>query len=172
MIFLGQAQQSAENILKAFQNPNGLPKPLANIFIKRRDNVPCRKWSWRNQLLVALHSFSDARGFRQWQLVKRSVKKGEKAFSILAPMPKKLKNKDTGKERVVVIGFKGIAVFGAEQTEGEPLPAGDPHVETWIDSLPLIDVARSWGLQVGVFDGAGTGRLGCYRRGQRIDLGV
>jgi hypothetical protein len=134
--------------------------------------VPCRKWSWRNQLLVALRGYSDARGFRQWQAVKRSVKKGEKAFFILTPLTKKLKNKETGEERVIVYGFGSAPVFGAEQTEGEPLPAADPQIDAWIDSLPLIDVARSWGLRVGVFDGAGTGRLGCYRRGLRIDLGV
>ena len=172
MKFIGQAQQAADRILQAFQNPNSLPKPLANIFIRRQDNVPCRKWSWRNQLLVALHGFSDARGFRQWQGVKRSVKKGERGMFILTPLTKKVKNKETGEERVIVFGFGSAAVFGAEQTEGATLPDSDPRIDAWIDSLPLIDVARSWGLKVGVFDGEGTGRLGCYRRGQRIDLGV
>jgi hypothetical protein len=172
MKFIGQAQQAADRILTAFQNPNSLPKPLANVFIRRQDNVPCRKWSWRNQLLVALQGYSDARGFRQWQGVKRSVKKGEKAFFILTPLTKKITNKETGKERVIVFGFGSAAVFGAEQTEGAPLPDSDPRIDAWIDSLPLIDVARGWGLKVGVFDGEGTGRLGCYRRGLRIDLGV
>ena len=134
-------------------------KPLASVFIKRNDDVPCRKWSWRNQLLCALNGFSDARGFRQWQGVKRSVKKGEKAFFILTPLTKKITNKETGEERVIVFGFGSAAVFGAEQTEGEPLPDSDPRIENWIDSLPFIDLVRGgWGLQVGVFDGEGTGR--------------
>jgi hypothetical protein len=60
----GKAEEAVKDILEAFQNPNKLPGPLAQIFICRKDNVPCRSWSWRNQLLVALHGHSDARGYR------------------------------------------------------------------------------------------------------------
>lgn len=60
-----KAKEAAEAILAIFQRPNELPKPLATIFIHRKDRVPCRNWSWRNQLLVALHGYKDARGFRQ-----------------------------------------------------------------------------------------------------------
>ena len=39
-----------------------LPDVLAPIFINRDDaDVPCRKWSWRNQLLTALSGHDDAR---------------------------------------------------------------------------------------------------------------
>ena len=65
MKFYGKAEESAKVILEAFRNPNSLPKPLAQVFIHREDNVPCRSWSWRNQLLVALQGYKDARGFRQ-----------------------------------------------------------------------------------------------------------
>jgi hypothetical protein len=163
MHFFGQAQQAANTILKAFQDPNALPGPLAQVFLRRRDNVPCRSWSWRNQLLVALHGFSDARGYRQWQEVGRHVRRGERAFYILAPITRTRVDAGAGEERVVVVGFRGAAVFGLQQTEGDPLPASDPDAERWLESLPLLGVARSWGLAVETFDGRGAGRLGAYR---------
>ena len=41
-----------------------------------------------------------------------------------------------------------------------------------IESLPLMEVARQWGLSVETFEGEGSGRLGCYRPGKGIALGV
>jgi hypothetical protein len=38
----------------------------------------------------------------------------------------------TDEEKVIVVGFKGIPVFGQEQTGGHPLPSGDPDIEKWI----------------------------------------
>jgi hypothetical protein len=71
MLLQGKAADAANDIMRAFQNPNELPAPLAQVFIRRRDKVPCRAWSWRNQLLAALHGHADARGFRQWEQVGR-----------------------------------------------------------------------------------------------------
>ena len=76
----GKAAEVADEIVNAFQDPNSLPKPLAQLFIRIKDGVPCRSWSWRNRLIVALHKTSDARGFRQWEQVGRQVMKGQKAF--------------------------------------------------------------------------------------------
>ena len=136
------------------------------------DNLHFRKWSWGNQLLVTLNGYSDARGFGQWQSVGRWVKKGEKAFYILGPVTKKWRNEDTGDERVIVLGFKGLPVFGLEQTDGPPIPVKDQDAESWIDSLPLLDVAKRWGLSVDAFDGHERRYLGVYRRGIGIGLGV
>jgi hypothetical protein len=47
----------------------------------------------------------------------------------------------TGDEKKVIYGFKGTAVFGFDQTEGKPLPVGDPAVDGWLQSLPLREVA-------------------------------
>jgi hypothetical protein len=168
------AKEAAKAILAAFQKPNDLPKPLATIFIHRQDPIPCRNWSWRNQLLVALHDYTDARGFRQWQAAGRQIKKGEKAFYILSPCMKRVEDKETGKEETILCGFRGTAVFGLEQTEGEPLPA--PATDDWIESLPLIEVARSWGIRVDTFN-AGRGPHGRFARlrdgsGQSITIGV
>ena len=100
------------------------------------------------------------------------VRKGEKAFYILGPLKKKITDKETGEEKSIVVGFKGLPVFGFEQTDGEPLPIGDPDIERWIESLPLLDVAKKWGLSVDVFNGETAGYLGVYRRRAGIALGV
>src|SRR5262249_48555857 len=107
MGFYGRAEAAAQKILRAFEDTNSLPKPLAQVFISRRDNPHCRKWSWGNQLLVILNNYTDARGFRQWQAVGRNVKKGEKAFYILGPIPRKLRDEETGEEPTIIVGFKG-----------------------------------------------------------------
>src|SRR5439155_14058117 len=101
--FFGKAAEAAAAIIRAFENPNGLPGPLATMFIRRRDTVPCRKWSWRNQLLVALAGHTDARGFRQWQEVGRWVSKGERSFQILAPILRTVRDEQTAEERQVVV---------------------------------------------------------------------
>jgi hypothetical protein len=172
MGFYGKAEEAAQKILRAFEDTNSLPKPLAQVFIRRKDRPHCRKWSWGNQLLVILNNYTDARTFNQWQEVGRSVRKGEKAFYILAPVTKKVKKKDTDEEKVIVVGFRGLPVFGYEQTEGQPLPTVDVDVEKWVNSLPLLDVAKEWGLSVRTFDGAGAGCLGLYRHGKGIELGT
>jgi len=121
---------------------------------------------------VELQGYSDARGFRQWQQVGRCVKKGQRAFHILAPVTKKGRDEKTSEEKGVVIGFRAVPVFGLEQTEGLPLPATDPDADGWVESLPLVEVARRWKLQVQVVDGQAAPFLGMYRRGKGIALGV
>ncbi len=172
MGFYGKAEEAAQRIVRAFQDANSLPKPLAKIFIRRKDSPHCRKWSWGNQLLVVLNGYSDARGFQQWKEVGRNVKKGEKAFQILGPITKKWRNEETGEERAIVIGYRSLPVFGLEQTEGRPLPTGDPDIDKWVKSLPLLAVARRWGLSVGTFDGRADSCLGRYIYGEAIEIGT
>jgi len=142
--FYGKAESAANVILDAFQNPGQLLAALAPIFITRKADIPCRKWSWNNQLITALMGHGDARGFRQWQKVDRHVMKVERFFTILSPVTKKVKDKQTGEERVAVIGFKGTAVFGYSQTDGEPLP-GEAELNDWLASLPFREVAELGG---------------------------
>jgi hypothetical protein len=129
--FYRQAESAATRILEAFQSGN-VPKALAPIFVRRKDDVPCGAWSWSNQLLTAPAGHSDARGYRQWQQVGRHVKKGEKAFHILVPLvgKKVVEDPETGEpeERTYIRGFSSAPVFGLDQTEGEPLPPPDPEV--------------------------------------------
>jgi len=171
----GQAEQAASRILAAFQAGN-LPQALAPIFIRRRDNVPCRTWSWSNQLLVALCGHSDARGYRQWEAVGRHVMKGQKGLPILVPLLKRTerKNGETGEkeERSYLCGFRHSIVFGLDQTAGAELPPADPAIANWLDTLPLVDVARSWGLSVEAYSGRTGAAQGKYRLGHSIALGV
>ena len=85
----------------------------------------------------------------------RQVKKGEKAAHILVPMVKKgaETDRESGeeKERSFLYGSTSAPVFGLHQTEGDPLPPPDPAVMAWIENLPLVEVARSWGLAEPVF---------------------
>jgi hypothetical protein len=171
MAFFDRAEEAAAVILKAFSDPNCLPEPLARLFLKRREKVPCHSWSWRNQVIVLLHGTSDARGYKQWQKVGRTVKQGERAFRIMVPITRKRIDNE-GEGRLVVIGFRGVPVFGVEQTQGDPLPTADPEDENWVESLPLLDVAQSWGLAVETFDGETATNLGFYRRREEIGLGV
>lgn len=175
MRFYRKAESAATEILEAFQSGN-LPQALAPVFIHRKDNVPCRAWSWSNQLLAAVNGTSDARGYRQWQAVGRQVRKGEKSFAILVPIIKKrtTENPETGEkeEASYIAGFTSAPVFGIEQTEGDPLPPPDAEVTAWLDRLPLLEVAREWGLSVDAYNGRPGAPLGRYRHGQGIALGV
>lgn len=177
MHYYGNAQATANRILEAFKDPGRLPKALAPIFLqaKRAHQVPCRRWSIGNQVLVALALTEDARGFKQWKEVGRKVKKGAKAFHILAPCTRKIEDLDENGakvERFAVYGFRAIPVFALEDTEGDALPGADPAVMQWIDNLPLVDVARAWGLTVD-YTGENPNFYGLYAPGrQRIVLAV
>lgn len=174
MQLYGKATEAATKIVAAFQTPGQLPQALAQVFIHRKDDVPCNRWSWSNQLLTAIHGHYDARGFRQWQEVGRFVKKGEKSFQILVPLMRKVDRENSAGEtetRTVVYGFKAAAVFGLSQTDGEPL-AQDTEAQRWIDDLPLVEVAREWGLKVSTYDGRRSQALGWYRPGREIAVGT
>jgi len=175
MNYIGRAEEVAKKIVEAFQSGN-LPKALAPIFIRRKDGVPCRAWSFGNQLLCILHGTSDARGFRQWNECGRWVKKGSKAFDILVPLMKSATviDEDTQQpKRVdVLIGFKAAPVFAVECTEGKELLKADDEVLQWINALPLVEVARAWGLNVEAFNGRDGKALGHYAKDQAIGLGV
>ncbi len=179
MKLYGHANEIAERIVDAFRNPETLPAALAPIFIHREDDVPCRRWSWHNQLLVALCGTVDARGIKQWNTAGRKVRKGSSAIWILAPCVKKITEKDdhdVEKDRQVIYGFRSVPVFAVEDTEGAPLPDKDDNYDSWAAQLPLMDVAESWGINVGTFSHGGDDPLGYYRYastgGQAIVLGV
>src|ERR1700759_3921205 len=102
MKYYGNAEQVAQKIVEAFKT-GSLPKALATVFVHRKDNVPCRAWSWNNQLLCILQGTQDARGMKQWNTVNRFVRKGSKAFHILVPLMRTIVVKDatTGDEKKI-----------------------------------------------------------------------
>lgn len=169
-----KVQEVAQQILDAFQ-AGTVPAALAQIFIRHKNNSACpaARWSWRNQLTAALTGHYDARGFRQWQQVGRNVRKGERAFYILGPCMVKDKDAQQNDEEPAfrLVGFTAIPVFGYGQTEGETLP-GHEEEDAFINSLPLVAVARAWNLSVATFNAEGGSRLGSYCPGSSIALGV
>ncbi len=101
---------------------------------------------------------------------------GREGFPILVPCHVKRQEKDeeTGQteEHLALVGFKHCIVFGYGQTEGTEL-AGNEWARQFIDALPLVDVAKHWGLTVQTYNANARSRyLGKYRLGQGIALGV
>ena len=139
-----KARVCLQRIVELFKEGN-IPKALAVATIPPQTGIPSAKWSWSNKILQFLADTSDARGFRQWQQAGRKVNKGVKAFHILGPKARTVKETDENgqeTEKIIVAGFFAIPVFRAEDTDGEPLPyepASPP---------PLADVAEEFGLSV------------------------
>ena len=177
-LFGQHTQEVAQRIVTAFEHPDQLPKALAPIFIHRKDDVPCRKWSWHNQLIAAISGTTDARGIRQWNQAGRKIRSGSKAIWILAPCLRTLQHEDehdSRSERTVLYGFRSVPVFAVEDTEGTELSHSTDRYETWIQGLPLLEVAKSWGITVGTYSGADVSALGYFQyraSGQAIMLGV
>lgn len=173
--FKGKSEQVADLILKNFEEGD-IPKALAQVFVKRNDSLPSAAWSWRNRLIMTLSGTFDARGYKAWQKVGRRVTGGAKAIYILAPMFGK-KKLDDGTEETFVYGFKSIPVFAIEVTDivDEELwkkRGKDEAEEKRLAELPLIEVAKAWGLDVSSYNGKYAGALGWYRHGKEIALGT
>jgi|CXWL01.1.fsa_nt_gi hypothetical protein len=131
-----------------------VPPQRVEIGPKANSSIPCRRWSLQNQLICFLSGHTDARGFRQWLEVGRHVKKSETAFFILAPIAKrgpKVEEVDDHGEtherflRGQATGFRWQAVFGFDQTDGEPLPP-EPETRRAVDASSILAVARGWDL--------------------------
>lgn len=175
-----RAEEALADVLAMFDDPDQLAEnvALATIAGVLAPEAPCRSWSLNNRLLMIRAGTFDARGFRQWQTVGRKVKKGGRAFWILAPKTAKRTETDpaTGEEttRPIVVGFVGVPVFGYDQTEGDSIgyeDAFDP------DELPpLADVAARLGVTVTYVPTSATlgqNALGWYQHStSSIVLGV
>ena len=125
-------------------------------------NIPSAKWSLLNRAIMYCHNTDDGRGFRQWQDTKRHVVKGAKCFHILVPFLKKEED-DQGEVQIKLLGFKCQPIFRVEDTDGEPLV----HEELVLPELPLMDVAKKWGLSVSAMAG-GSGYYGYYSPSRKI----
>jgi hypothetical protein len=133
-------------ILERFKTGD-IPQAIAYSIFPIPD-IPSSKWSIFNRTLMFFAGTQDARGFKQWQGVNRYVKKGAKAFHILAPRFKKKDNKDNDDE-TILIGFLSIPVFRLEDTDGEPLD----YQQIEVPELPLIEVAEQWNISVKAVSG-------------------
>lgn len=174
---IAELPQVIDAIMKRFEDPKSLPAPLAQVFVL--DDAPhSGQWSPMNRFIVALHGHREAMGFQQWKAHGRFVKKGEKSFYILAPMTfnKVIERKEESTDQTateiitIVSGFRGVPVFGLDQTEGKPYPMPDP---SFLDKLPFADVAAKWNLKLSIYSGERASALGFYSpRESLISMGV
>lgn len=137
---------SIDKLLEMFETGN-LPSAIARTVIRAQERfeLPSDKWSLGNQLIMHAHGTEDARGFKQWQEVGRSVNKGARAFYILGPLCKKIKNKEDETERIIITGFKSVPVFRYEDTEGAEIAYPDYSPS---ELPPLWNVSEKMGIQV------------------------
>jgi antirestriction protein ArdC len=112
-------------------------------------------YSFNNVVLIAAQCPDATRvaGFNAWKQLGRSIRKGEKAIWILAPLVtrKAAEPDDEGDTTTAVRGFKYVPVFDLSQTEGEELPTACNKLEGEGPAAcigRLTDVARSIGYSV------------------------
>jgi len=181
-----KAEQAANKILEAFEEPGRLPAALKDIALPATERH-AGSYSIRNQMLVWINGYTDAAGFKQWKKYGRAVRKGERGFPILAPVTATFTAKDTDPETgreiehpvTYIRGWRHVTVFGIEQTDivNEELwqkysEAAAKNAE-FLENLPWVEVARSWNLACGA-DGRllEYGARGCYTHGKAIEIGV
>ncbi len=111
-------------------------------------NLPSSNWSLLNRTTMFISGTMDARGYRQWDAVKRHVKKGAKAIHILIPVFKRV-DVDKIDEPQILTGFATTAVFKLEDTVGEPLN----YEQIELPDLPLLERAKEWGVSVKAIPG-------------------
>jgi len=142
-----KVDNAIEKLLTMLDGDDILPLVAQHTIRKAtgQETIPSDKWSLSNTLLMYLAGTIDARGYKQWGEVGRHVRKGAKAFHILAPCIRKIEDRATGELFPTVTGFRGIAVFRVEDTEGEPIEYPD---YTPPAPPPLADRAAEWGLTV------------------------
>ena len=122
------------------------PQQFALTIIKRETPIPSDSWSVTNRLIMhIIGATADARTYKQWQAAGRQVKKGQKAFGIIAPVTKKVHNDEKDEDEIRIIGFRALPVFAYESTEGEPLPEVDC---TPAKLPPFFDAAEALGIKV------------------------
>ena len=151
-----RVRETLDRVVALFESGD-VPVAIAKATHPPAD-VPSGRWSLSNRVIAMLHGTSDARGFRQWRDVGRHVRKGAKAFRILAPRIVKVDAEgDDGETRPEprCVGFLAVPVFRVEDTEGEPLD----YQSIPLPRHPLMDVSRAWGVDVRAvpFNGAAYG---------------
>ncbi len=160
-----RVSETLNKIVELFKTGN-VPQAISIATFPPFD-VPSNAWSLTNRLIMIINGTSDARGFNQWKDINRYVKKGSKAFHILAPWISKKKDmcapQQDNEEKPVHIsqllrGFLAVPVFKVEDTDGDELD----YQKLELPKLPLLDVAKNWGIDVAPVAYQG-GWFGYYR---------
>jgi len=159
-----KVKQALESIVQRFKEGD-VPKAIAYSMFPI-PNIPASKWSLLNRTLMFISGTSDARGFRQWNEVRRHVKKGSKSLTILAPRFGRKQPEDEEKTEPVLVGFLAVPVFRVEDTEGEPLD----YQNIELPELLLMEVAQQWGISVKAIPG--NYRYSGYFSQDRREIGL
>lgn len=96
-------------------------------FVQMWDNgMNLHGYSFNNLILAWLQypRVSMLAGFKKWQSLGRMVNKGEKAIKVLAPLTRKVRDKESDEDAVVISGWRYVNVFDVSQTDGEELEFG------------------------------------------------
>ena len=92
--------------------------------------VKFHQYSFYNQMILMFHNCSQVAGYKRWQELERSVKKGSKAVWILAPAYYKkkvtVKNEEGEEEEKEErkLYFRSVPVFDISDTEGKEIERG------------------------------------------------
>ena len=123
------AKATLERGIASIETGEDWRKMLTGIASNARVKLSARRYSYTNQMLVAIAGMvlnvdaSSVATYKGWAKVGRNVKKGEKATYILAPRPfvkEVVKNGVT--EQKAGMFFRAMPVFLIGQTEGADLP--------------------------------------------------
>lgn len=141
-----QVKATLEKIVDIFSTKE-LPAHIANTYLKSLD-IPSDKWSLNNRMIMIMIGRTvDARNFNDWKAVGRSIRRGQKAFHIMAPSPYTITeiDEETKQEtKKTIMFYKAVPEFSIEQTEGREVK----YVEEPKTILPLRKVAEKYGSKV------------------------
>lgn len=155
-------------------------------WVRVRSRNGLARYSISNQLLIAMAcpEATFVAGFRAWLDLGFAVQKGQRAIRIMAPMPVRERDPETGeKSDETRVLFKAVSVFdrgqvapieGVEQTPLEPPCeplSGDSHAHL-ID--PMVAFAGSLGYSVSfeAIPGSAGGRCDAEARRIAVDAGL
>jgi hypothetical protein len=106
------------------------PEKLVEFVELWSSNLRLHEYSINNIILAwtQYRELSMLAGFKKWLSLGRTVRKGEKAIRILAPILRKLKDSETDKDIYLVKGFIYVNCFDIAQTQGDNLDFGHPEM--------------------------------------------
>lgn len=165
-----KAQDSINKVIAKFES--GDLSPITKVArIQLDPTAPARSWSLSNRVISFIQSQElDCRGFRQWESVGRTIKKGSNAVYILRPVTIKTETEENGetKQEYICIGFSAVPVFPASCTAGQISIPGYTPTE-----LPdLVQIAQKFGIAV-EYVPVVPDRLGdCTKDGKKIRVGT
>lgn len=97
-------------------------------------------------------------GFKKWLSLGRTVRKGERAIKVLAPLTRKIKDKDSEEDTFIISGWRYVNVFDVNQTEGENLSFG--HSDKVKGTISFEAIKEISPLPVEVrYDGTSNGNI-------------